>query len=326
MSNVYSVGNKTVYPIIYEVNYGQMKSVNCYLFHDGETLTLIDGGFPLEQFNDFFDAKLAEYGFTMDSIDQIILTHHHEDHTGQVNRIVAQHQIPVYAHHLAIERVHFDKAYLHKKRAFFMQLYEEYGCMKLSSKRFEKMAKTLLESEKLKLTVDIQPLYAGDMICGMEVIEVPGHSPDSILLYDPETKWAFVGDIVLKTGTTNALIDFDDNLKLLPTVEQHKQSLHKCRMLDSIMFFAGHQPPFDNYHEVIDKNLARIEKKCAYVVDAVTNGKNRTLEIANVMYGAKLEKEFGLVMSEVIGYLYYAEMQGKIKKTMQDGEWYFDVL
>ncbi|MEK4228564.1 MBL fold metallo-hydrolase [Solibacillus sp. FSL H8-0538] len=325
MLELFKVGKKTVYPIIYDVNYGQMKSINCYLLDDGDKLTLIDAGLQHEKYIEFFDAKLAEYGFTFESIDQILLTHHHEDHTGQVNRIIEHKAMPVFAHHLAIERVHFEQVYLHKKQDFFIRLYEEYGCSNFASERFKKMANTLLQRDKLKLTTDVQPLYADDLICGMKVIEVPGHSPDSIVFYDEETKWLFAGDLVLKSGSTNALIDFDEKLQLLPTVAQYEESLKRCRKLATSVVFAGHQAPFSNHAEIIEKNLARIARKYERIVRVVENGHHQAMDIAHALYGERLEKEFSLIMSEVIGYLYYAERQCKLSKTMKDGEWVFNV-
>lgn len=326
MSAIIKQGNKTVYPILFEVNYGQMKSINCYLLDDGESLSLIDGGFPTEKFDEFFDIKMAEYGLSIDDIDRILLTHHHEDHTGQVNRIVERKNIPVFAHHLAIERLHFEKTYLQKKRDFFMQLYEEYGCTKFASDRLEKMAKTFLESDKYKINTAIHPLYEGDTISGMKVIEVPGHSPDSILFYDEDTKWQFVGDLILNPGSTNALIDFDDDLKLLSTVAQYEQSLLKCQALEGSMIFPGHQNPFSNHQKVVDEKLGRIATKCERIVEVIKGGHHQALSIAHVMYGPKLLNQFPLVMSEVIGFLAYAERQQKISKTMQNGEWYFELV
>lgn len=319
-------GNKTVYPILFDVNYGQMKSINCYLLDDGNSLTLIDGGIATSDFDAFFDQKLAEYGLSIHSIDRILLTHHHEDHTGQVNRIVKRKNIPVYAHHSAIERLHFEKAYLQKKRDFFMRIYEEYGCTKFADERLKKMAKTYLESDKYKIHAEILPLYEGDTICGMKVIEVPGHSPDSILFYDEETKWQFAGDLLLNPGSTNALIDFDDKLQLLPTVAQYEQSLKRCQSLEASIIFPGHQNPFSNHRKVVDEKLNRISTKFERIVNIIKDRHHHALPIAYEMYGPKLQKEFPLVMSEVIGFLAYAESHQKISRTMKDGEWFFDVV
>lgn len=325
MSDVVKWNNKTVYPIIFEVDYGQMKSINCYLYDNGETLTLIDAGLAIEAYNLFFDAKLAEYGFTKKSIDQIVLTHHHEDHTGQVNRILKEHDVPVYAHHLAIERLKFDEQYLENKRDFFMNLYECYGCIQEAVVRMEQLNKTLMNRKRFEIRANVQPLYAGDVISGLKVFEVPGHSPDSILLYDEETEWQFVGDLVLNPGASNAIIDFDDNMELLLTVAQQENSLRMCQQLQASVVFAGHQWPFSNLSEVVDSKLAGIHKKSERIIEQIKKGNTQAMPLAKAIYGNLVEKQFSLVMSEIIGYLCYAEMKGFLIKTEQQGIWHFAI-
>lgn len=302
-----------------------MKSINCYLYEDSQTLTLIDAGIDFPAFHDFFDAKLAEYGFKLEDIDQIFLTHHHGDHVGMVNRLVARKEIPVYAHHSAIERLHLNEEYQLQKRDFFMKIYEEYGGQQLAKPRLEKMAKTLEKTELLKIKVPIIALHDGDVIQGLQVKEVPGHSPDSILFYDPQAKWLFIGDLVLHTGTTNALIDHDQNGELLPTVMQYRQSLKSCLTYDVEMVFAGHQRPFSNLYEIVEKNLDRIAFKLNRITEKVAAGHDTALALASAIYGERVDKEFPLIISEVIGYLTYAEMQGHIKKQWQSTGWKYSI-
>ena len=45
--------------------------------------------------------------------------------------------------------------------------------------------------------------------------------------------------------------------------------------------------------------------------------------LAKYIYGLKAELQFPLVMSEIIGYLYYAELKGLILKYKEDGFWHF---
>ncbi|MFF5993161.1 MBL fold metallo-hydrolase [Lysinibacillus sp. KU-BSD001] len=325
MSNVITIGTKAVYPIIFEVDYGQMKSINCYLYQQGESLTLIDAGIDLPAFREFFEQKLKEYGFTIDDIDQILLTHHHGDHIGLVNHIVKQKQVPLYAHHVAIERLQLTEAYQLRKRQFFHQLYEEYASLELAGPRLKKMEQTYQNTEALKINAPIIAFSDGDTVCGLQVMEVPGHSPDSVLFYDSETKWLFVGDLVLYTGTTNALIDHDEQLNLLPTVMQYRQSLEKCLQLDTSVIYAGHQQSFSNLSEIVEKNLQRIDFKLARIVRKVAEGHKTALDLAKAIYGDRMKREFPLIMSEIIGYVTYAEMQGMVEKKNNDGQWEFFV-
>lgn len=321
--HVIKKANKAIYPFIFDVNYGQMTSINCYLYDNGESLTLIDGGILRGPYVEFFEKQLAQYGFTYESIDQIILTHHHEDHVGVINTILARKKVPIYAHCLAIERLQFDEMYLSKKLKFFVQLYNEYGCFNEASDRLQKLKNTLEKSSVVKIQEEIIPLRGGDQVAGLTVFDVPGHSPDSILLLDTETKWTFSGDLVFRYGTSNALIDFDDNMTLLPTVFQQRESLKSFQQLDISLVLPGHNLLFEDYQDVAQFYIDRIEKKCNRLVDAVQNGYDTAFKLAVALYGEKATTQFSLVMSEVIGYLLYAESQNLITRHSKDGHYYF---
>ncbi|MGM9948844.1 MAG: MBL fold metallo-hydrolase [Lysinibacillus sp.] len=325
MSQVIKAGEKAVYPILFEVNYGQMKSINCFLYKNGDTLTLIDAGINLPAFHEFFHEKLAEYGFTITDIDQIILTHHHGDHTGMVNTILSHKTVPIYVHQLAIERLQLTEEYQLQKRDFYTQLYIEYGCLHLAEQRLAKFEKTMKESDHLRINADIIPLTDGDMVEGLQVKEVPGHSPDSILLYDPQTRWLFAGDLILYTGTTSALVDHDKEGRLLPTVMQYKHSLETCLHYDASMVFAGHQQPFDDLQEIAQRNLDRIDFQLQRIMAKVADGHETALSIASAIYGERTEKEFPIIISEIISYTLYAEMNGLIVKERQGDGWHFFV-
>jgi glyoxylase-like metal-dependent hydrolase (beta-lactamase superfamily II) len=325
VSQVIKAGKKAVYPILYEVHYGQIKSINCFLYKNGDTLTLIDAGIDLPAFHDFFHEKLTEYGFTIHDIDQILLTHHHGDHTGVINSILSQKIVPIYAHYLAIERLHLTKEFQLKKRDFFIQLYKNYGCLHLADQRLAKLEKTLQESEQLRINTDIIPLQDGAIVGDFQVKAVPGHSPDSILFYDPETKWLFAGDLVLYTGTTSALVDHDKEGQLLPTVMQYKQSLESCLLYNTNVVFAGHQQPFDNLQEIVQKNLNRIDFQLRRIAEKIAEGNETALAIAFAIYGERTEKEFSIVLSEIISYTLFAEMAGLVTKEMHEDGWHFSL-
>lgn len=325
MTQIMTVGEKTVYPILFEVRYGQMKSINCYLYKNGNKLILIDAGIDTPAFQEFFYGKLSEYGFYITDIDEIILTHHHGDHTGMVNAILSRKNVPVYAHHLASERLYLTEHYQLQKRDFFTKLYKEYGCLHLADKRLAKLEQTMKDSEQLRIHTEIIPLVDGDTIGDFQVIAAPGHSPDSILLYDKETKWLFAGDLVLFTGTTSALVDHDKKGRLLPVVLQYKQSLENCLYYDTDMVFAGHQQPFNNLQEIGQRNMERISFQLQRILNKIAEGHETALSIAHAIYGERTEKEFSIIMSEMIGYTDYAEKEGLIKKKMKEDGWHFIV-
>ncbi len=59
--------------------------------HDGTTL-LVDNGFSLRQ----FCKRLDRFDVEVDSIDAILLTHEHSDHSGGIERLCGAHGIPLW--------------------------------------------------------------------------------------------------------------------------------------------------------------------------------------------------------------------------------------
>ncbi|MEG0386069.1 MAG: MBL fold metallo-hydrolase [Solibacillus sp.] len=323
MRAVYINEDKQVYPIIFEMNYGQLRSINCYLYRHGSKLTLIDAGLDIPEYRLFFEAQLAAYGFRIGDIDQILLTHHHEDHIGLVNYIVQQNEIPVYAHTLALPRLYFTEEYQVQKKMFFSQLYRQYGCEEVAQQRLLKMQQTMENSEHIKIKTAITALHHHDILDDLQVIAVPGHSPDSIMFYDQYTKWLFVGDLVMYKGTTNALIDLNEEGQLLPTVMQYRKSLERCLKYDVSTVFAGHQQVFSDLPEVIQKNIARIKFKLNRVTKKVKEGNETILQLASAIYGDRMKNETTLILSEIIGYTIYAEMMGEVKRAQKENGWHF---
>lgn len=319
MLNKFVANNKSVYPIIFKGNFGMLESINCYLYEHNDFLTLIDAGINTREFQDYFEEQLTSYGFEIMDIDQIILTHHHSDHIGLVNYIVKQKSIPVYAHHLAIPRLLLKAEYQIQKIDFFSQLYTRYGCMELAESRLKKIKKTMDNSQLYRVNTDVLPLYEGIELGDLKIIEAPGHSIDSIMLYDEDAKWLFVGDVLIKQGSTNALIDHDEKGSLIPSVLQHKTSIEKCLKLNANYIFPGHHQIYSTIHEVVEYNISRINYKLDRLVAKIEEGNNSVTKLVHSIYGKRVDKEAALILSEVIGYLYYAEILLLIKPILKNG-------
>lgn len=319
MCAVFECKSKKVYPIIYPIRYGQMNNINCYLYEHQNKLTLIDAGIDAAEYQFFFEEQLAIYGLNITDIDQIILTHHHVDHIGMVNKIIEKKQIPVFAHPLAIERLALTPAYQKTKIQFFQELYERYGCAEVMASRIEKMQQTLHNNSGLRIQTVIEPIQANDYIGDLKVLETPGHSLDSISLYDEECGWLFTGDFMIERGTTNALIDFDSKRLLLPTVLQQRQSIEQCQKYSVSTVFAGHEAIFDYFAEVAQLNIEKIDYKVQRIVKQIDQGNETVLKLANALYGDLLHKIPTLILSEVIGYVYFAEILGSVERVQRDG-------
>lgn len=148
---------------------------NCYFYIDDRTKHgfIIDPGAQAEGLLDMIRTN----GW---SIEKILLTHGHFDHTGAVNEIRDVLGISVYAYKNA-------DMYLLDTRMNLSAACGEYVIVK-----------------------DVQYLEDGDRVSlaanndfGLNVIHTPGHTPDSVIYYAEKENLAFVGDTIFKESIGN---------------------------------------------------------------------------------------------------------------------------
>ncbi|MGX9135447.1 MBL fold metallo-hydrolase [Rummeliibacillus sp. JY-2-4R] len=314
-----------VCPIIFPAPYGSVGTYNFFIMKQNNSLTLIDAGINHDSCWEHLNLTLAELEANVSDIECILLTHHHEDHVGLLKRILAVKDIPIYAHPIAIQRLQMDSSFFHMRYQFFDNLYKEMDCHSDARPRLEKMKKTLNELNERKLTAEFIPIQQGDIVCGFEVIETPGHSPDSISFLDRKRKWAFTGDLILKDFPTNAIIDPDQNGIRLKSVSQQRESLVKCAEMDVQFVFPGHKTIIEEHKQLVNQKLASMNRKSQRLLALITECSQTASSLAKRYYKSKYKTEFSLVMSEIIGHLDYLEEQNSVGKEKIDGKWIYSI-
>lgn len=141
-----------------------------YFYIDAETKHgfLIDPGADTERLL----AIIAEKGWT---IERILLTHGHFDHTGAVEKIHKSLQIPYYIHENG-------KKYLENTNWNLSSYCNRNVLLK--------DAKLLQDGNEIFVTSNEN--------FGLKVMYTPGHTSDSVIFYSEKDKLAFVGDTIFK--------------------------------------------------------------------------------------------------------------------------------
>ena len=148
---------------------------NCFFYIDDRTKHgfIIDPGAQAGRLLDL----IGEKGWT---IEKILLTHGHFDHTGAVDEIRDALGIPVYAHLRSDE-------YLLDARKNLSAL--------CGPPIIVRDAEYMNDGDVVSLDAD--PDFA------LKVIYVPGHTTDSVLFYSEADHVAFVGDTIFKGSIGN---------------------------------------------------------------------------------------------------------------------------
>lgn len=225
------VGMKMIQiPIIFEESTTGLQSFNCFVTENDGQLVLIDGGIPHAHFYRFAEEALQKHGYDFTDLAAIYLTHHHEDHVGLVPHILAKKNMPVYVHAESIPRLLFDTDFLTMRIAFYEALYARMDCLDDARPRLEKQRATLANVKERRIEADYQVIGAGDTLGRFEIIDLLGHSTDSIGYYDAATRELFAGDTILKHTSTNAIIDPLVTGEYMQANLLQRQSLEKIKI------------------------------------------------------------------------------------------------
>lgn len=195
---------------------------------------LIDTGQPKTRSNILAD--------TIDlKVDQIFITHHHEDHSGNILEFQERHQCKVYGSE---------------------------ACSKL-------MKNPPKLSFAQKITWGDRPPYH-DIIpiegsiktpnYTFEIIPIPGHAIDMVALYEPNKKWLFSADLFLNTYIGY----FIDNESIAAQIASIKRVLE----LDFDVMFCSHNPQLNNPKKKLIKKLDFLERTFNDVAALYNKGYN----------------------------------------------------
>lgn len=149
--------------------------VNAYLVVDGEGVTLIDAGTPLDAAR--IEAAIESTAFGRSDIDRILITHYDLDHVGGVAKLSVD--VPVY-----VGRA--DAAFLTGDRRP-----SPFGRKGLTQFVTGPLISTVTD-ERVEFVDD------GDEIGGFTAYHTPGHTPGHTAYVHQEREAAFLGDMVIE--------------------------------------------------------------------------------------------------------------------------------
>lgn len=200
------------------------KSWGCNVyFLKGEELSLVDSGFPLDSKAVIkHSSELASNG-----PDLVIATHCHLDHMGSMARVKTAFGSTVVAHVLD---------------APIMEGKEPYPTFKLKPLQavYYKLLAPLYPYECVQVDRTVVHGDVVDVMGGLEVVHVPGHTRGSIGLYNRERGALFTGDTVRNEG---GVLDGPPP-QFTPDVDEAYRGIFETMLpLDFEIILPGHGEP-----------------------------------------------------------------------------------
>ncbi|MTI22926.1 MBL fold metallo-hydrolase [Fulvivirga sp. RKSG066] len=166
-------------------------------------------------------------------VDQIFITHHHEDHSGNIEPLKNQFDCPVYAPNKCCDLMKappplsFAQKLVWGSRPAYRELKPEDYQIKTNQYNFE-------------------------------IIPIPGHAPDMVALFEREKGWLFSADLYINAYIGYYLKD--------ESIAQQIQSIKTVLALDFEVMFCSHNLHFDNGKEVLKNKLQYLQDFSGKVV------------------------------------------------------------
>lgn len=153
-----------------------------YLWRDGDELTLIDTG-AAGSAQTIADA-VTGLGLTTAAIKRIVLTHGHNDHTGNAAEVRAWHGAPVFAHRADAPLVRGEVGP------------PEPVLMDWERPLYDEIVPTVPDAVPCPVDVELESGEVLPFGGGAQVLSVPGHTDGSIAIFLPEHRVLFTGDTI----------------------------------------------------------------------------------------------------------------------------------
>ena len=200
-----------------------------YLYQEADRLTLIDTG--LAGSADRVLAAVERLGRQPGDLRQIVITHHHRDHTGSLGDVAERSGAQVLVHALDAPVVRGDRPPPAPDAAGLRRLIRPLLRWGVRPGQAARVDRELADGDEI------------DVGSGARVLHVPGHTAGSIALYVPGRRLLFAGD-----AASNAL-------GLGPPAgpfgmfnedgAQARASFRRLAELDFDVACFGHGPPLD---------------------------------------------------------------------------------
>lgn len=313
--------NLTLHKIIIPTPFA-VGDVNSYLLK-GDMLTLIDAGPKTPEAWLALKAGLKEFGAEPSDVDQVVLTHHHPDHSGWVDGF---ENAKLYGHPYNDPWLRRDQAFFDYHDTFYFERLKEEGVPGDLLFWVKKMKRPLNLMGNRPLDMSINE---GDTLPGhpeWQVLETLGHAQSHLSFWNAETREMIGGDHVIATVSSNPLIEppLDPAQGRPKSLLQYNASLSRLLKMPIDVIYSGHGEEVRNVNELITSRLTKQHQRAMKTLGIIGKGQCTVYELTKELFAHAYEKELGLTLSETIGQIDYLLEDGLITERLgEDGIFYY---
>ena len=296
-----------------------LKELNCYIVKGDDRNLMVDVGFNTDKGHKAVMGALKELGLALSDTD-IFLTHLHADHTGLIEVLKKEcGRIYISERDSKIVNVNFSVEYWEGR----IKLQGNMGFPKGAELEYKNhpayTGGVLTHTDFVYVTEGMNFSIAG---YSFEAIDLKGHTPGQMGLYDKEHGMLFCGDHIMSKITPNInLWDFE-----MDYLGWFLKNLQKVKELNVKNLLSAHRTHVDDASKRIDQLLAHHDRRLSRILSLLSEGKSTVYEVAMEVswdYGGGYFGDFPpaqkwFAASEVFTHLEHLRILGKAELTIDD--------
>ena len=292
--------------------------VNVYVFEREEGgLALFDAGFGTRSAEESFRVSLQARGLEVCRIQDIYVSHGHVDHFGLAQTLAEESGATVHVHARDFRKVVGPSPLAEVTPGFearFRRLGVPEGDLRLS-------LSLLRQQEKFARRVDperARVLAPGTRLqfrrSSVEVLEMPGHTPGLVCLWDAEHRLFFADDHVLARVSPSPLLESG-----FRALEAYLASAQRVYDLDIEWVLPGHGAAFQGHREVLGRFFDACARQQDLLLGLLAEGPCTAHGLAQKLLGPHPPTRLFLTLSAVVGDLEVLEAAGRVERVEEPG-------
>ncbi|WP_216830715.1 MBL fold metallo-hydrolase [Alkalihalobacterium elongatum] len=301
--------------------------VNVYLI-EGDALTLVDTGPKTDEAWEILIKGIEETGYHLKDIKQILITHHHSDHAGLVERIRKITGAQTLGHPLLQPYIELTPKFTEYRNQFYYNLYKSCGVPEEFQQNFarqQKLFQHLIDPSQVDIKMAHRQQVPG--LKDWQVLYTPGHSQDHLSLFRQRDGVLLGGDHIIGHISSNALIEppLDSTNERPMTLVQYRTALEMCADEDIDIVFTGHGEPVTNHRQLIHERLKSNWRRTEKIRQFLQTGPKTVYELTTLLFPTIYTKELNLTLSETIGHLDLLKLLHQVRVTIIEGISYYSI-
>jgi glyoxylase-like metal-dependent hydrolase (beta-lactamase superfamily II) len=321
-----------VYPGIYKneipLPKNPLRAINSYILLSESRNLVIDTGFNTSECQVSLMEGLKELNVDLNKTD-LLITHMHTDHSGLAPVLKEQ----------GVENVYFSQIdgdlfnqtsekLMSERQTFFQTLNRIFGLKDDHTSRFGKeFGSRLAEPLKFRPLSEGNKLFIGDYC--LEVVDIPGHTPGHIGLYERSHRLFFCGDHILDEITPNITFwGFEQDI-----LATYLRSLNKVKEYNIDYLFTAHRKIIRDHQTRISELIGHHDERLREILDILRAGRMTTSEMAASMHWDLSYKKWEdfphpqkwFASGEALSHLEHLVHEGQVERIEEDGMYYFQL-